>query len=151
MGPFDYVLASTSPRTVETALAMGFAVDDTADMGGGVWDAATAEKGSHHAQWDWGEEAFDRYASLVAAGGPTAALGHHQVELWRSLLTGLGDQGRALVLGHGGLLEPGLVALAPAADHRQWGAAIAHGEGARVCFEGVELVEIELLRLGGPR
>jgi hypothetical protein len=27
MGPFDYVLANTVPRTVETALAMGFAVD----------------------------------------------------------------------------------------------------------------------------
>lgn len=86
-------------RTVETALAMGFAVDETADMSGGFWEATTAEKSFHHAQWDRGEVAFDRYAGLLATGGPTAALGRHKVGLWQELLEHLADQGRGLVLG----------------------------------------------------
>ena len=38
MGPFAFVLASLVPRTHETALAMGFAVDETVEMGGPAWD-----------------------------------------------------------------------------------------------------------------
>jgi hypothetical protein len=35
MGPFAYVHASASPRAVETAVAMGFAVDDTVELPSG--------------------------------------------------------------------------------------------------------------------
>ncbi|HEV8298679.1 MAG TPA: hypothetical protein VGQ20_15340, partial [Acidimicrobiales bacterium] len=31
-GPFAYVCTSQAPRTLETALAMGFSVDDCVDM-----------------------------------------------------------------------------------------------------------------------
>ncbi len=43
MGRFAYVVASLVPRTLETALAMGFAVDELVEMGGGGWEEATAE------------------------------------------------------------------------------------------------------------
>jgi broad specificity phosphatase PhoE len=147
MGPFDYVLASNVPRTVETAIAMGFAVDDTVDMGGDLWGAATQEMGDRHAHWDWGEEAFPGYAELVAADGPTAALGRLQVRLWRDLLPRLPANGTALVIAHGGLIEPGLVALRPDADHREWGRAIRHCEGARLRFDGTGAAQVELIRL----
>jgi hypothetical protein len=43
IGPFAYVAASVVPRTVETAIAMGFAVDDLLDFGGGeLWEKASA-------------------------------------------------------------------------------------------------------------
>ena len=54
LGPFDYVVASDVPRTGETAIAMGFAVNEIVDMGAGFWDDAQAEKGHHHAHCDWG-------------------------------------------------------------------------------------------------
>jgi broad specificity phosphatase PhoE len=147
MGSFDYVLASEVPRTAETAIAMGFAVDDLVDMGGGLWDAATQEAGNRHAHWDWGHEAFRGYAELVAADGATAALGRLQVRLWRDVLRRLPADGSALVIAHGGLIEPGLVALCPDADHRAWGAAIGHCEGARLRFGRAGTAHVELIRL----
>ncbi len=43
IGPFNLVLTSTVPRTLETAIAMGFAVDEQLAVLGGippaVWDA----------------------------------------------------------------------------------------------------------------
>lgn len=47
--PFAYVLASVSPRAVETAVAMGFAVDDTVAMPSGYQPREVA----HHEQWSW--------------------------------------------------------------------------------------------------
>jgi broad specificity phosphatase PhoE len=35
LGPFARVVASASPRAVETAVAMGFAVDDTVELPSG--------------------------------------------------------------------------------------------------------------------
>jgi hypothetical protein len=32
LGSFAFVVTSASPRAIETALAMGYAVDDTADL-----------------------------------------------------------------------------------------------------------------------
>jgi len=124
-------------------------VDDTADAGSDYWEAATKEKGDHHAQWDWGEEAFSRFAELVAAGGPTTALADHQLRLWRSVVERLPQGGNGLVVTHGGLIEPGLVMASPKADHATWGPAIGHCEGARLSFLGSRVVQVDLLRLDG--
>ena len=48
LGPVPYV-ASESPRTLETAVAMAFAVDDTLPLG---WGYSTS-KVAHHEQWTW--------------------------------------------------------------------------------------------------
>jgi broad specificity phosphatase PhoE len=52
-GPFGYVVAGDVSRSAETALAMGFAVDEIVDMGTGVWEDGQLEKGHDHAHWDW--------------------------------------------------------------------------------------------------
>jgi hypothetical protein len=49
LGPFASVVASASPRAVETAVAMGFAVDDTMELPSGY---VRGEVG-HHEQWRW--------------------------------------------------------------------------------------------------
>src|SRR5690348_10355417 len=46
-GPFDRVFASLVPRTLETAIAMGFAVDDQWPVLGDVPADALAEIGHH--------------------------------------------------------------------------------------------------------
>jgi hypothetical protein len=40
LGPAAFVAASLAPRTLETALAMGYAVNEIWDMGGGLLEAA---------------------------------------------------------------------------------------------------------------
>jgi hypothetical protein len=45
------------------------------------------------------------------------------------------DGDAALVVCHGGGIEPGLVACLPDADHGSWGAPFGHCDGARLGFE----------------
>ena len=147
LGWFDYVVASDVPRTGETAIAMGFAVNEIVDMGAGVWEEAQAEKGHHHAHWDWGRSAFVRYAELLARGRPTAAIAQRQVEIWMRAITHMPDGAQSLVVSHGGLIEPALVAACPDGDLADWGAAFAHCEGARLTYHANQLVDVELLRI----
>jgi len=51
IGPFDLVLTSQLPRTLETALAIGFAVDEQLAVLGEIQPAVWDEIG-HHERWD---------------------------------------------------------------------------------------------------
>jgi broad specificity phosphatase PhoE len=66
MGPFAYVVASQIPRTLETALAMGFAVDVLVEMGAGGWDEATSE--IDHRSLRSADDLHLRYVDRFAAG-----------------------------------------------------------------------------------
>jgi hypothetical protein len=145
IGPFSFVLAGTVPRTEETAVAMGFAVDDTFDMGGDAWGPARAQLGDQD-HWKW-PQVFVRYAEIVAAGGPVTALAHRQWQLWSGVADRLGDGESALLISHGGLIEPGLVSAVPDGDYAAWGGAFRHCEGVRLAREGAAFRLVELLRL----
>jgi hypothetical protein len=55
----------------------------------------------------------------------------------------LADQeAAALVVCHGGGIEPDLVARLPDADHSSWGAPFVHCDGARLAFDGHPFVSI---------
>src|ERR1700722_14239343 len=71
--PFDLVLTSLVPRTLETALAMGCAVDDPRDILGDI-PLDVLEEIGHHDRWHWADP-FARFARFVESGGPTARLG----------------------------------------------------------------------------
>ena len=49
IGPFEYLLSDV-PRSSETAVAMGFAVDECVPMGGAAFEAASQEV-AHHVWW----------------------------------------------------------------------------------------------------
>ena len=72
MGPFGYVTASLAPRTLETAIALGYAVDDLLDLSGELWEAAQAELAHRAARDD--PRLYLRYLELLSAGGAVAAL-----------------------------------------------------------------------------
>jgi broad specificity phosphatase PhoE len=64
LGPFARVVTSASPRAIETAVAMGFAVDDTVELPSGYVPGEVA----HHDQWRW-PRPYRSYAELLARGG----------------------------------------------------------------------------------
>jgi hypothetical protein len=70
LGPFARVVTSASPRAVETAVAMGFAVDDTVEPPSGYVPGEV----DHHEQWRWSRP-YRVYAGLLARGGGLAAVG----------------------------------------------------------------------------
>jgi broad specificity phosphatase PhoE len=142
LGPFARVVTSASPRAVETALAMGFAVDDTLELPSGY---VPGEVG-HHDQWQW-PRPFRTYAELIAGGGGVAAVAEAHRRGWAGVVAAVPDGAAALVVGHGGGIEPGLVACLPDADHGSWGAPPGHCEGARLGFDGGRFVTVELRRV----
>lgn len=137
-----YVLTSPSPRAVETAVAMGFAVDDTVDMPSGYVPGEV----DHHDQWAW-PQPFTTYASLIARGAGLATVAYANRELWLTALTEVPEDSGALIIGHGGTLEPALVTFAPDADHSSWGPAFSHLDGARLEFDGTDVTNVEISRL----
>src|SRR5262245_31454375 len=83
-GSFARVITSTIPRTLETALAMGFAVDACYEELGLLTEAFWAEV-PRHGHWEW-ERPFEEYRRLVARGGAASELGRRQVEVWTASL-----------------------------------------------------------------
>ena len=144
IGAVQWVVASTAPRTAETALAMGFAVDQLAEMGGQAWERAQAELG-HHAHWAW-TDPFGQYLVLIGRGGAIAELARRQAELWTEAAGHVADGGKALVVSHGGLIEPGLVACLPTADRESWGGPFAHCEGITLAFDGTRFAAATVRR-----
>jgi hypothetical protein len=90
MGPFAYVATSLSPRTIETALAMGFAVDDQLDVAADLWQAAQAEL--DHRVFRDDLELYIRYRRLISAGKAIAAIGRREAELWRSVVSRIAEK-----------------------------------------------------------
>ena len=66
LGPFDRVITSTLPRAFETAIAMGFAVDEQNELMSSYGNAVERE-----APWPL---SFAGYAEVVYKGGAAAKL-----------------------------------------------------------------------------
>ncbi|TYB35919.1 hypothetical protein FXF50_21565 [Micromonospora sp. AP08] len=56
----------------------------------------------------------------------------------------------ALLVSHGGCIEPALVACLPQADHPSWGLSSGHCDGARLIFDNGHFVDARLHRAPDP-
>lgn len=139
MGPFDRVLTSTVARAYETAIAMGFAVnqqDDRLRSFGVIVDAEIA--------WDAG---FAAWSHAVSQGRAAARFAHRQATLLGELAASLPEGGRALVITHGGFVETAAVASLPHADHAAWGAVCDYCEGAVFHVESHQVIAVDVIRV----
>ncbi len=139
MGPFQRVITSTLPRAYETAIAMGFAVDEQLE-GLCLMDSAVETEVS----WDAG---FLAFAEAVRLNGAAAAFAHKQADFWRAVAEALPGGGAALLVTHGGFIESGAVVSLPQTDHRAWGRACSWCEGMRLSFEAGKFVDAHILRV----
>ena len=144
LGAFDFVAVTAVPRTMETALAMGFAVDAVLEPQCGY----IAGELDRHAQWSW-DQPYVRLAELIRSGGKLAEAAVADAALWKRLVADLRPGGRALVVSHGGSIEPVVVACLPDADHGSWGAALAHCDGFLLHEQHGTFIDVELRRASG--
>ena len=145
IGPFNLVLTSPVPRALETAIAMGFAVNDQVEALGDLSPAVLEEVG-HHERWAW-EQPFVAFAHFVRQGGPTTRMGELQRETWVRALESVPTGGRVLIISHGRIIESGLVTCIPDGDFAAWGPSFRHCEGVRITFDEGRLHGVELLRV----
>ncbi|MYB17357.1 MAG: histidine phosphatase family protein [Chloroflexi bacterium] len=135
-GPYQWVAASPLPRAVETAVAMGFEVNQT------VEDLARMPSGA----LDGWPLPFAAVSKLVSAGGAAAEFADRTLAVWREIVEKIPESGKALIVTHGGIVELGAVAAVPGGPHRAWGGPIGYLEGVRLTFAG-DTCRCRVLRL----
>lgn len=131
LGAVAYVAVSEAPRTLETALAMGLAVDAILPLGAVGYSTPEV---AHHDQWAWATP-YVRYRTLLERHGPLAQAAESELELWRSALLQVADGEVALIVTHGGSVEPTLVAALPEADVASWGPPFSHLDGVQLALD----------------
>jgi len=139
LGPFDRVVTSTLPRAFETAIAMGFAVDEQNKLMSGYGESVERE-----ASWP---QSFAVYAKAVKHNGAAAQYAKKLNEYYAELANYLAEGRAALVINHGGVLELGITASFRATDYELWGDAVDYCEGARLFWEDGKCVNAEVLRV----
>lgn len=139
MGPFNIVVTSAIPRAFETAIAMGFAVDEQNALmntyGGEV---------EREAPWPM---PYYHYSEIVKQDGAAARYAYRLMDYYIHILDSLADGGSALAINHGGVVELGVVACLPDFDFLPWGASVDYCEGARLFWEDDRFVRGEVLRV----
>ena len=138
MGPFERVYSSTLGRAYETAVAMGFAVDEQLET---------------LCQWEPGfeleiaeDDTFAGYRRAYDNGGAVRRMAEAQASQWAAIAAGLPEGGAALVIAHGGIVEAGAVGAMPQGEHETWGRTCRFCEGVRISYDGDRAVELVVLR-----
>jgi len=141
IGPFDRVVTSPKHRAVETAEALGFAVDAT------LPELAEMPDDVGLSDDVLGDRSFADYVRAVERSEAVAEYAHRQAELMRQQLARLTDpDGRLLMVSHGGVIELGAAAARPE-EARDWGGPLGHLEGVRLYLDRGKWVRGEVLRV----
>jgi broad specificity phosphatase PhoE len=139
LGPFERVITSVLPRAFETAIAMGFAVNEQVELMSTYGDAV-----EHEVPWP---QSFASYAKAVKRDKSAAHYANQLAKYYAEIADALTENGAALVINHGGIVELGIVAAFPQADYEAWGDAVDYCEGARLFWQDGKFVNAELLRI----
>lgn len=139
IGPFDFVGTSALPRAFETAIAMGFAVTEQNELMNTYGGLVERE-----APWPL---PFFHYSLIVKQDGAAARYAHQLADYYMRILDSLADDGSALMINHGGVVELGVVACLPDTEFSNWGEAVGYCEGARLFWDDGRCVRGEPLRI----
>ena len=139
LGPFHRVVTSTLPRAFETAIAMGFAVDQQIELMSSYGMDVERE-----VSWP---QSFAAYSKAVRRKKAAAEYANRLAEYYAELANSLPADSAALIVNHGGILELGVVAACPDAQFESWGEAADYCEGARLFWEDRKFVKAQVLRV----
>jgi broad specificity phosphatase PhoE len=139
MGPFQRVITSAAPRAYQTAVAMGFKVDEQMELLNTYGDATEAE-----IPWP---ASFSEYTAPLLRNGAPARYARRLVEFYTRLAESLPEAGSALVITHGGVVEIGVVACLPESDHVSLGDYVECCEGVRLFWDDGKFISAEVLRI----
>lgn len=138
---FARIVTSPSPRAVQTAVAMGYPVDQEESVLQSFGSAVSAL-----IEWNVG---FASWQRSVAESPVLTAFATTQAAIWRQVLTDILPGQAALIVTHGGMIESGVMAMAPACDWSLAGEALDYLEGVRLWFDGDTCVNVVVVRFNG--
>ena len=139
IGPFDRVVTSTLPRAFETAIAMGFAVDEQSELMKTYGSDVEKE-----APWP---QSFAEYAAIAKRGGASAKYANKLKEYFAGIMDYIAEGRSALAVNHGGVVELSVIGCLPHVDFSTWGDSVSYCEGARLFWDDGRFVNAEVLRI----
>ncbi|MGD0717977.1 MAG: phosphoglycerate mutase family protein [Thermoplasmata archaeon] len=141
IGPFYRVVTSPRPRAIETAVAMGFAVDyEMPELGHFPEDLELPSEAAVGARIP-----FETWARALKHDPRLREYAQTQEFLWRSVLDGVPDGGQVLMISHGGIIEVGALG-ADLEGARRLGEGLHYLEGVRMEWTGTKWARIAPLR-----
>jgi len=142
MGSFARVISSPSPWTYETAIAMGFAVNE------------------RYVPVQFTDSEWQRLGELMPPDTPFGArcrtMQHDALARrfadalraqWGDYAAAVPEEGCFLVVTHGGYIDNSAVACLPSARHELWGGNFRHCEGIPLAFDSEGCVSGEIIRV----
>lgn len=135
---FDLVVTSEIPRAIETAIAMGFAVDCQITELGILPE-------SIYSAIEW-PKSLKTLSETTKSNGLCNRYAKAQASHWNSVLDKLSDHQSGLIVTHGGIIELGAIGFMPNTNHALWGGAIGYCEGFKFTRDQGG-IECEVLRV----
>lgn len=139
IGPFERVITSTLARAFETAIAMGFAVNEQSELMSTYGHDVDKE-----APWPM---SFAEYGQAIKRGRATMKYAKKLAKYYASIMDSISEDSAALVINHGGVVEIGVVGCLPDFDFSAWGGPVEYCEGARLFWEKGKFITCEELRV----
>lgn len=139
MGSFRWVATSSLPRAFETAIAMGFAVNEQSELLCSYGVEVDAEL-----PWP---ASFAEYSKAVQRRGAVKRYADQLEQYYRGVLERVPDGGAVLVVNHGGVVEIGVTGCMTGWDFLNWGGAVGYCEGVRLTFDNGVFIYAEELRI----
>ena len=139
MGKFDKVITSSHERAFETAIAMGYAVNEN------FKDLMT-----------FGEEVMDevenwsmRFDEIIQYDkkGPLYQFCRDHEKFLIEQISSISEGSSLLVISHGGVVDYPLVHFFQNDDHKSWGTPFSYCEGYRLYIENNQMIKFEILRI----
>jgi broad specificity phosphatase PhoE len=142
LDPFDLVVTSPVLRVIETAVAMGFAVDETRQV--------LSELSSdvfHNSGWP---ASYDELHKTVNDHRNVSDFAKTQAQAWRDIVGKNHDKKRILIVTHGLFVELGTIANFPNTSNPGCH-SIGYCEGIRILIEDEKFLSYEVLRVPADR
>jgi broad specificity phosphatase PhoE len=138
MGEFYHVITSTLPRAFETAIAMGFAVNETIKELGPFSSSVTQE-----VSWNSG---FRHIAQAFQNNGATTLWVKSLTKIFFKIANKLPENGSALVISHGGIVEGSAIGCLPNNDFSSWDRSVNYCEGIKLSFKDGQFTSVKFLK-----
>ena len=138
LGPFDHVVTSTLPRAFETAIAMGFAVDEQNEL-----MSTYGHEVEKEAPWPM---SFIEYSEVLKCKRAPMKYARKLKKYYSDIMESIPAGCSVLVINHGGVVELSVVGCLPDFDFSSWGGSVGYCEGARLYWED-KFIRAEELRV----
>jgi broad specificity phosphatase PhoE len=138
IGPFELAFTSPKPRAFETAIAMGYAVEEQLDILA-EWTDDLSDAAEHGG--------FTAAGALVRGHGAAAKVARAYRRALLDIARSLTDGGAALIVSHSGVVEGSVMACLPELDGAALGRGVGYCEGVRLSFDNDYFVAAHILRI----